>query len=144
MLLILRHSITLLRSLGLATILPLDNNIYLHKIVGTFIFFSAWMHTIMHLINFGEYFHQGSSPCSETDNSIFAGINVQPDPLKFVQLNLNYPSFEKLLGVYNPPQGCMIVDDLSQCQDMEMAMAEDPSMNFTLCQGRFTYDVRVR
>ena len=55
MLLILRHSITLLRSLGLATILPLDNNIYLHKIVGTFIFFSAWMHTIMHLINFGEY-----------------------------------------------------------------------------------------
>ena len=127
MLLILRHSITLLRSLGLATILPLDNNIYLHKIVGTFIFFSAWMHTIMHLINFG--------------------INVQPDPLKFVQLNTHYPSFEMLLqeGGYNPPEGCDIVPvNSSQCQDMEMAMAEDPSMNFTLCQGQFTFDVCKR
>ena len=72
---------------------------------------------------------------------VFAGINVQPDPLKFVQLNIHYPSFEKLLQVYNPPKGCDIVDDLSQCQDMEMAMAEDPSMNFTLCQGQFTYEV---
>ena len=54
LLLVLRHSITLLRSLGLASILPLDNNIYLHKMVGSLIFFHAWFHTIMHLCNFGE------------------------------------------------------------------------------------------
>ena len=82
------------------------------------------MHTMMHLINFG--------------------INVQPDPLKFVQLNRHYPSFEMLLqeGGYHPPKGCEITNDTSQCPDMEMAMAEDPATNFTLCQGPFTYDVR--
>ena len=54
--LVLRYSITKLRELGLAFILPLDNNIYIHKVVGWLIFFQSAFHTIMHLCNFGESF----------------------------------------------------------------------------------------
>merc|ERR1719250_440142 len=64
LLLVLRNTITLLRKFGLGSILPLDNNIYLHKLVGVMIFIQALIHTIMHLCNFA--------------------INVQPDPVKFV------------------------------------------------------------
>ena len=53
--LILRNLITALRELGLTTILPLDNNIYIHKLVGYLIFVQAWIHSIMHLINFCEF-----------------------------------------------------------------------------------------
>ena len=67
---VLRYSITKLRDLGLSKILPLDNNIYIHKVIGILIFIQAWTHTIMHLINFG--------------------VNVQPDPVKFVQMNNDY------------------------------------------------------
>lgn len=52
MLLVLRNVITGLRELGLASILPLDNNIYLHKVLGYIIFIAAWFHTVMHLCNF--------------------------------------------------------------------------------------------
>ena len=54
LILVLRYSITMLRDLGLASLLPLDNNIYFHKLVGRLIFVMAWIHTIMHLLNFGE------------------------------------------------------------------------------------------
>ena len=37
--LVLRNTITFLRNNGFGKYLPLDNNIYLHKIVGTLIFF---------------------------------------------------------------------------------------------------------
>ena len=67
---VLRYTITKLRDLGLSKILPLDNNIYIHKVIGIVIFFQAWSHTICHLINFG--------------------VNVQPDPVKFVQMNNDY------------------------------------------------------
>ena len=36
--LVLRKTITILRNLGFVKYLPLDNNIYLHKIVGCLIF----------------------------------------------------------------------------------------------------------
>ncbi|XP_049831292.1 NADPH oxidase 5 [Schistocerca gregaria] len=50
--LMLRHCITFLRTRGFSTILPLDQHIYFHKLVGVLIFiFSVW-HTIMHLLNF--------------------------------------------------------------------------------------------
>ena len=52
--LVLRYSITMLRDLGLASVLPLDKNIYFHKLVGRIIFVQAWIHTLMHLMNFGE------------------------------------------------------------------------------------------
>ena len=67
---VLRYTITSLRNLGLSKILPLDHNIYIHKYIGSIIFVQAWFHTIMHLINFG--------------------VNIQPDPVKFVQLNTEY------------------------------------------------------
>merc|ERR1719347_4477 len=97
LLLVLRNTITLLRKFGLATILPLDNNIYLHKVVGVMIFIMAFIHTIMHLCNFF--------------------INVQPDPVKFVQLTYRYweDYYGKgtILTLYNPPPGCSIVEDMS-------------------------------
>lgn len=51
--LVLRYSITMLRDLGLASLLPLDQNIYFHKLTGRLIFVAAWLHAIAHLINFG-------------------------------------------------------------------------------------------
>jgi hypothetical protein len=52
--LVLRYTITLLRNMGLASILPLDNNIYFHKLTGRLIFVQAWIHALMHFINFGR------------------------------------------------------------------------------------------
>lgn len=40
--LVLRHTMTLLRKLGLASILPLDHHIWLHKVTGILIFCQAW------------------------------------------------------------------------------------------------------
>jgi len=94
LLLVLRNTITLLRKFGLATILPLDNNIYLHKLVGVMIFIQALVHTIMHLCNFA--------------------INVQPDPVKFLQLTFKY--WEDYYGpgvamdMYKLPPGCEVVE----------------------------------
>ena len=53
---VLRYLMTFLRNMGLAHKLPLDHNIYFHKVVGWIIFVQAWLHTIAHLINFGERF----------------------------------------------------------------------------------------
>ena len=39
--LVLRYTITKLRELGLSSVLPLDHNIYLHKVVGYIIFIQA-------------------------------------------------------------------------------------------------------
>ena len=52
--LVLRNTITIMRQLGMASVFPLDNNIYLHKVVGYLISIQAWTHTIMHLCNFGK------------------------------------------------------------------------------------------
>ena len=52
--LVLRYTITKLRELGLAIVLPLDNNIYLHKTAGWIIFLQSLFHTVMHLNNFGK------------------------------------------------------------------------------------------
>ena len=86
-----RYTITALRNLGLSAILPLDNNIFIHKVIGTLIFVQAWCHTIMHLINFG--------------------VNVQPDPLKFVQINSEYWNWKEL--GYNMPTGCRMENETS-------------------------------
>jgi len=87
--LVLRYTITLLRNMGLASIIPLDNNIYFHKLTGRLIFFQAWLHTIMHFINFG--------------------VNIQPDPVKFVQLTNAYWGDWTALGYQTPP-GCQVVE----------------------------------
>ena len=51
---VLRYTVSKMRDLGLSKILPLDHNIYIHKLIGILIFIQAWWHTIMHLINFGK------------------------------------------------------------------------------------------
>ncbi len=52
--LVLRYTITKLRNLGASSFLPLDHNIYVHKVVGISIFVYSWVHAIMHIINFCE------------------------------------------------------------------------------------------
>ena len=53
--LMLRKCITILRSCGFSNFLPLDQNIYYHKIIGYFITVYAFLHTIMHAFHFGNY-----------------------------------------------------------------------------------------
>ena len=53
--LVLRGSMTWLRKLGLSKILPLDHHLEMHALVGYVIFGQASLHTLMHLINFGNY-----------------------------------------------------------------------------------------
>ncbi|KAK2589308.1 hypothetical protein KPH14_007859 [Odynerus spinipes] len=50
--LMLRQSITLLRTNGFSSVLPLDHHIYLHKITGVLIGVFSLIHTFMHLLNF--------------------------------------------------------------------------------------------
>uniref|UniRef100_A0A1I8PMR9 NADPH oxidase 5 n=1 Tax=Stomoxys calcitrans TaxID=35570 RepID=A0A1I8PMR9_STOCA len=50
--LMLRHTLTYLRSRGLSTYLPVDNHIYLHKLTGIVISVLSLIHTVMHLFNF--------------------------------------------------------------------------------------------
>ena len=49
---VLRNSITFLRNKGLGRYLPLDNNIYLHKIIGVLIFILGMIHSLCHFSNF--------------------------------------------------------------------------------------------
>lgn len=50
----LRQCITFLRTHGFIAILPLDHHIYLHKVVGMTIGILSIVHTIAHLLNFGN------------------------------------------------------------------------------------------
>ena len=52
--LMLRRSITFLRSKGFANFLPLDQHVYLHKMVGVAILGLSIFHSIMHVCHFGE------------------------------------------------------------------------------------------
>ena len=91
--LVLRNTITILRRFGLASLLPLDHNIYLHKLVGIMIFLQGVLHSCMHLSNFY--------------------INIQPNPIKFFQLTYKYWTEcygdGLILDMYRPPPGCFIV-----------------------------------
>ena len=131
MIYIFRYTITKMRDLGLSMILPLDHNIYVHKYIGILIFVQAWFHTIMHMINFG--------------------VNVQPDPLKFVQINtefwpkvlsgvdvtleqrVHHPNWQNL--GYNIPEGCEILLDGVGCPEG----STDPDNKITACQVSLSY-----
>jgi hypothetical protein len=52
--LMLRQSLTYLRTRGVGSFLPLDQHIYLHKITGWLIVFYGIWHTFMHIINFSK------------------------------------------------------------------------------------------
>ncbi len=114
--LVLRYTITVMRELGIGSLLPLDNNIYLHKVVGYLIFVQATVHTVMHLCNFA--------------------INVQPDPLRFVQLTTEY--WEEFGDApvgwmnlpYHPPPGCEVKNTTPPCPPGSL----DPSIGVTYCQ----------
>lgn len=53
--LMLRHSITKLRQLGLPFNVILDRHIYFHKITGRLILIYSLLHTAMHVGNIGEH-----------------------------------------------------------------------------------------
>ena len=62
----LRHSITKLREMGLSTILPLDQHIYIHKVTGKLIVFYSLIHAGAHLGNLCKInFNFLSSPVLE-------------------------------------------------------------------------------
>ena len=114
--LVLRYTITKLRELGLSNLLPLDHNIYLHKSVGYIIFLQSWFHTICHLINFA--------------------LNVQPEPVRFVQLTSSYwdpfgplrPGWQNLN--YQLPPGCSVSNSTAVCPPGIL----DAERNVTYCQ----------
>ena len=126
--LVLRYSITLLRQLGLTKYLPLVHNIHFHKMVGTIIFFQGMIHSLMHLLNFG--------------------VNIQPNPVKFIQLSWNYwyDYSHYPLDLYNIPEGCQLVsidqEESKLCQTGSLEMPErinhDVSRNITVCQACIT------
>ncbi|KAG0728254.1 NADPH oxidase 5 [Chionoecetes opilio] len=60
--LVLRNSITYLRSMGGALFLPLDQHLYLHKLCGLLIFVYSVLHTIAHLINFAFFIVPANGP----------------------------------------------------------------------------------
>ena len=132
--LVLRKAITALTRFGFAKILPLDNNIYLHKVVGIIIFVQAMLHTFCHLLNFG--------------------INIQPNPLRFLQLSWDYwtahfGNEDLKIGtrVYHFPEGCKAITEKEhmdnssdyKCLDDSFPSAEDMNIYSRkgewLCQG---------
>lgn len=93
----LRYSITSLRNLGANAFLPLDHHIYIHKVIGVLVFAHGWIHSVMHLINFG--------------------VNVAPAPVRLIEMNralwgANASAFGNhstwsAIG-YNLPPGCTV------------------------------------
>lgn len=53
--LMLRRCLTWLRATWVVKILPLDQNILLHQIVGYAIFIFTLVHTMAHVMNFGNH-----------------------------------------------------------------------------------------
>ena len=88
---VLRHSLTTLRKLGLAKILPIDNNIWLHKVFGWTLFVQAWLHTIAHLFNLGF--------------NVSPEFHADADPVYWARRNFRLAGY-RLLPAYRPPKGC--------------------------------------
>ena len=53
--LVLRYTATRLRNAGASAFLPLDHNVYIHKIVGWVVFALSWTHSLMHLCTFSKF-----------------------------------------------------------------------------------------
>ena len=113
---VLRHTITTLRNLGLSLILPLDTHIYFHKVVGRMIFFLSILHTISHLL--------------------FCTLCVAPEPVK--NLQILYGSDWMLQG-FQVPDGCEIVllnSNLSSfCSNETVFLENNIDGNITHCLG---------
>jgi len=94
--------------------------------VGMMIFFSASLHSLMHLLNFA--------------------INVQPDPVKFLQLTYRY--WEEYygegvpMGMYAVPPGCSIVNNISEplyqyCKPGSLEIPAGTNMEYVYNHGNF-------
>jgi len=122
--LVLRYSITMLRKFGFGNYLPLDHNVYFHKLVGCLIFAQGMIHGIMHLLNFK--------------------INIQPNPIKFIHLSWNYWTEYNAYPIfmYTLPDGCKLVRSVDEeavnCApgslDIPRNVHEDVFRNITFCQ----------
>jgi len=107
---VLRYSISMLRKLGLASVLPLDHNIYIHKLVGVVIFVQGFVHSTMHLCNFA--------------------LNVQPDPVKFITVQQSYywDDYPAPFLGYHTPIGCKVIPgpgSNSTCQEISSALPDN-------------------
>lgn len=122
--LVLRHSITILRNYGLGRVLPLDNNIYLHKIVGSLIFMLGVIHSVCHFSNFA--------------------VNIQPDPVKYLQLTYKYweNHFGKgnVFSQYNLPDGCYLANwkETSKCPHNSLEIPPSVNQDYIFNDGNFT------
>uniref|UniRef100_A0A1B6DLA4 NAD(P)H oxidase (H(2)O(2)-forming) n=1 Tax=Clastoptera arizonana TaxID=38151 RepID=A0A1B6DLA4_9HEMI len=95
--LMLRHSITFLRTRGFSSFLPLDQHIYFHKLTGVFIFLYSVLHTIMHLLNFSlDVLH---------DPVINANNYTLPEWIFTTKPGL----FGLIGGIANPTGVCLII-----------------------------------
>ena len=109
---VLRHSLTTLRKLGLAKILPIDNNIWLHKVFGWTLFVQAWLHTIAHLFNLGF--------------NVSPEFHADADPVYWARRNFRLAGY-RLLPAYRPPEGCKlnIFDNFTKFSSSYPELMED-------------------
>ena len=109
---VLRHSLTTLRKLGLAKILPIDNNIWLHKVFGWTLFVQAWLHTIAHLFNLGF--------------NVSPEFHADADPVYWARRNFRLAGY-RLLPAYRPPEGCKlnIFDNFTKFRSSYPELMED-------------------
>ena len=121
---VLRNSITFLRNKGLGRYLPLDNNIYLHKIIGVLIFILGMIHSLCHFSNFA--------------------INIQPDPVKYLQMTYKYWEDHwgkgNVFSQYHPPDHCHIeTEDMAKCNPDSMIVPDGVHSDIMYNNGNFTH-----
>ena len=123
--LVLRNTITFLRNHGFVKYLPLDNNIYIHKIVGCLIFFLGMIHSACHFTNFA--------------------VNIQPDPVKYLQLTYKYwvKHFGEgnVFNQYHFPPGCDFAADPEDCPEESLSIPDGVHQDVIYNGGNFTCQV---
>ena len=142
---VLRFTITILRRKGFGGYLPLDDNIYLHKICGVVIFLQAIIHGTMHLINLGKWHYLWVFPylrfikirlqiqsviCNELVEN-FAALNVVPDPVRFVQVNQEFLSNLN----YKSPPDCQVTKNWS---NNTVQICSNSTENWSYLEWTFT------
>ena len=123
---VLRHSITFLRNKGLGRYLPLDNNIYIHKIIGVLIFLLGMIHSLCHFSNFA--------------------VNIQPDPVKYLQMTYSYWEAhwgkDNVFNQYHPPDHCQILsglENMTKCDPDSLIVPEGVHGDIMFNNGNFTH-----
>ena len=103
----------------------LDNNIYIHKIVGCLIFFLGMIHSACHFTNFA--------------------VNIQPDPVKYLQLTYKYwvKHFGEgnVFNQYHFPPGCDFAADPEDCPEESLSIPDGVHQDVIYNGGNFTCQV---